>query len=73
MSTEKFLLDAVDLDDVSVSREDGERVIAIVQGHGEAVDGSKVVDLARKYDLQVSDVGADLDSGTVAIEVGAGE
>ena len=73
MATEAFLLDAVDLDDVAVSREDGERVVATVQGHSGVVDGSKVVDLARQHDLQVSDVGADLDAGTVAIEVGAGE
>lgn len=69
MDLEGFLLEAAQLDDVSVSRDD-ERVEATVDGHQGRVDGDQLTELIHEHGLDILSVGGDLDQCTLELEVG---
>jgi len=65
-----FGMEAMDLDDVSVSRDNGRYVITVRGPNpGGDVDGERVVDLANEMGHDILGVSADLDADELVIEV----
>ena len=65
-----FGMEAMDLDDVSVSRDNGRYVITVSGPNpGGNVDGERVVDLANEMGHEILGVSADLDADELVIEV----
>jgi hypothetical protein len=64
-----FVMQAMELDDVSVSKEDG-RFVATVRGPDRGViDATPVIELANKFGHQVTEVYADVEHPALTVEV----
>jgi hypothetical protein len=65
----EFILATVDLDGVSVERQDG-RIVATRDLTDDEISLGDVIDLARKYDLAVGDAQMDVPAGEARLVVG---
>ena len=64
-----FVMRAMELDDVSVSKEDN-RFVATIRGPDRGViDATPVIDLANKFGHRVRDVYADVEHPAVTVEL----
>lgn len=66
----QFALDAMSLDDVSVSVEDDRYAVTVRGPDRGALDGGAVIDLVSQHSLQVKDIRVDIEAGALTIEVG---
>ena len=66
----QFALDAMSLDDVSVSVEDDRYAVTVRGPDRGALDGGPVIDLVSEHSLRVKDVRVDIEGGALTIEVG---
>jgi hypothetical protein len=70
VSAESFLYDAVELDDVSVGRDEDVFEVTCRSHDGDGkIDTEPVHDLALEHDLRVRNTIADFDTGEVRLEL----
>ena len=65
----QFALDAMSLDDVSVSVEDDRYAVTVRGPDRGTLDGGAVIDLVSQHGLQVKDICVDIEAGALTIEV----
>lgn len=69
--TDAFVLEAMKLDDVSVSREDDETVTVTCRNHDgrDEIETEDVHDLIEEHDLRVENTVGDFGTGEIRLEV----